>query len=77
MERRCIPVDCWYAAAKLVVELDSRAHHTRSAELEADRLRDRALKRHGIDTLRLVWRDLDPGDPLAAQDVLQRLGAWQ
>ncbi len=66
-------VDCWYAAAKLVVELDSRAHHTRRAEFEADRLRDRALKRHGVDTLRLVWHDLDPEDALAARDILQRL----
>lgn len=70
-----ILVDCWYAAARLVVELDSRAHHTRRREMEADRLRDRALKRHGIDTLRLVWHDLDPPDPLAAQDVLQHLAA--
>lgn len=68
-----IPVDCWYAAAKLVVELDSRAHHTRKREMEADRLRDRALKRHGVDTLRLVWHDLDPEDALAATDILQRL----
>lgn len=66
-------VDSWYAAARLVVELDSRAHHTRRKELEADRLRDRALKRHGIDTLRLVWHDLDPGDDLAARDLRQRL----
>ncbi len=66
-------VDCWYRDAKLVVELDSRAHHTRRKDFEADRLRDRALKRHGVDTLRLVWHDLDPGDLLAAEDLLQRL----
>lgn len=70
-----IPVDCWYAGPRLVVELDSRAHHARRAEMEADRLRDRALKRHGVDTLRLVWHDLDAGDPLAALDIRQRLGA--
>lgn len=66
-------VDCWYLAAMLVVELDSRAHHTRKKEMETDRLRDRALKRRGIDTLRLTWHDLDADDPLAAQDVLHRL----
>ena len=41
--------------------------------MAADRRRDRALKRHGIDVLRLVWEDLDPADALAAEDVLQRL----
>ncbi len=68
-------VDCSYAQAGFVVELDSRAHHTRRKEMAADRRRDRALKRHGIDVLRLVWEDLDVADPLAAQDVLQRLAA--
>lgn len=69
-----IPVDCWYADARLVVELDSRAHHTRRSEFEADRHRDRALKRDRIDTLRLTWHDLAPDDLLAAEDLLQRLG---
>lgn len=68
-------VDCSYARSGFVVELDSRAHHTRRKEMAADRRRDRALKRHGIDVLRLVWEDLDPADPLAAEDVLQRLAA--
>lgn len=67
-------VDGWYAGPPLVLEFDSRAHHLRRKAFEADRLRDRTLKRHGVDTLRLVWRDLDLDDPLAARDVLQRLG---
>lgn len=66
-------VDCRYATARLVVELDSRAHHTRKAEIDADRRRDRALRRAGWDCLRLVWEDLEPGDPLAAQDLRARL----
>lgn len=70
-----IRVDCWYAAAQLVVELDSRAHHTRRKAFEADRLRDRALKRHLVDTLRLTWHDLDATDDQAARDLRQRLGA--
>ena len=41
--------------------------------MAADRLRDRTLKRRGVDTLRLVWEDLDADDPLAACDLLQRL----
>jgi len=71
---RGVRVDCWYPGAPLVVELDSRAHHAREAEMETDRRRDRALKRHGIDTLRLMWHDLAVGDPQAAEDLLQRLG---
>ncbi len=70
-------VDCWYPDALLVLELDSRAHHTRRRELEADRLRDRALDREGVHTVRLVWRDLDPADPQAAHDVLQQLRVRQ
>ena len=64
-----IRVDCWYAGPRLVLELDSRAHHARRSEMEADRRRDRALARHGIRTLRLMWHDLDPLDGLAAADI--------
>lgn len=66
-------VDCWYAGPRLVLELDSRAHHTRRKEFEADRARDRLLKRHRIEILRFVWRDLELDDPLAAQDIKQQL----
>lgn len=68
-----VRVDCWYPDALLVLELDSRAHHTRKREVEQDRLRDRALLRHHITTMRFVWHDLDPADGLAAQDIWQRL----
>lgn len=66
-------VDCWYPAAKLVVELDSRAHHSRRQEREADNHRDRALAARGIETLRLGWHDLDPADPRAARDLRGQL----
>ncbi len=67
-------VDCWYPGARFVVELDSRSHHAREQEMEQDRQRDRALERQGIRTMRLMWHDLDPADPLAARDVLLQLG---
>ena len=41
--------------------------------MEADRRRDRALARHGIRTLRLMWHDLDPLDGLAAADICLHL----
>lgn len=68
-----VRVDCWYPEARLVIELDSRAHHTRKQEMEADNRRDRALAAHGVETLRLTWHDLDPADPQAARDVRGQL----
>lgn len=69
-----IQVDCWFPEAPLAVELDSRKHHRSEREMQLDRQRDRALMRHGVGTMRLMWRDLSLDDPRAAQDILKQLG---
>lgn len=69
-----IRVDCWYPGVPLAVELDSRKHHRSEREMQLDRQRDRALRRHKITTMRLMWRDLAFDDPRAAQDILRELG---
>lgn len=52
--------DCVYFEARLVVELDGRAHHQRRDQMRADRKRDRRYQSAGFDVARLVWDDLHP-----------------
>jgi very-short-patch-repair endonuclease len=56
-------VDFWYAAQKLVVELDGRRFHLRVAAYEADRTRDLLGLTQGIRTARFTHRQLtaEPG----------------
>ena len=51
-------MDCWWPQARLVVELDGRAHHARAAAFAADRARDRRLTLAGIRVLRYAWEDV-------------------
>lgn len=56
-------VDAAYLDAKLVIEADGRAWHTRIADVKRDRERDNDAARHGWQTLRLLWEHIaeDPG----------------
>lgn len=47
-------VDAAYVDAKLVVEADGRAWHTRIADVKRDRDRDNDAARHGWQVLRLL-----------------------
>ena len=51
-------VDALYAAERVVVELDGRAHHARRAQMREDRARDARLLTAGHRPLRLVWEDV-------------------
>jgi very-short-patch-repair endonuclease/predicted transcriptional regulator of viral defense system len=55
---RRIVVDCLWREARLVVELDSRAHHSGWRAADADRARDFALVAAGMRTARVTWRRL-------------------
>jgi very-short-patch-repair endonuclease len=55
-------VDAAYADAKLVIEADGRAWHTRIADLKRDHERDADAARHGWLTLRLLYENIK-GDP--------------
>ena len=61
-------LDFYWADARLAVEVDGGAvHHTKRAFHE-DRRRDRELAAlHGIQSLRVTWRDLDRPAHLAGQ----------
>jgi len=56
-------VDCLWPAARLVVELDSRAFHAGWVAGERDRRRDLDLKRGGYEVVRVTWRMLDEDTP--------------
>jgi len=70
--------DCLWRETNLVVELDSRRHHSDATAFEGDRARDLALLATGFVTVRVNWRrlQLEP-DRLEAElrAVLTRRGA--
>ena len=51
-------VDAVWSQQKVVVELDSRKHHTQLLDREADRRRDNELMAAGWRVLRVTWDDL-------------------
>jgi predicted transcriptional regulator of viral defense system len=58
VDGRTFTVDCFWRDARLVVELDSRRHHSDWESAEADRARDAALIAIGIPVVRVTWRRL-------------------
>lgn len=65
-------VDAAYVDAKLVLEADGRAWHTRIADLKRDHERDAEAARNGWDTLRLLHEHIldDPhGTAATVRDV--------
>lgn len=55
---RWVEVDCLWRREGVVVELDSRAHHSSWDSAEADRARDRHLIAEGLIPIRVTWRAL-------------------
>ena len=51
-------VDAVWRGQRLVVELDSRAHHLNPTAFEQDRVRDVTLQLAGYRVLRITWRRL-------------------
>jgi hypothetical protein len=51
-------VDAMLVDAPVIIEGDGRRWHTRVADFERDRERDRAATLHGHQTLRYTWEDL-------------------
>jgi very-short-patch-repair endonuclease len=51
-------VDAAYVDAKLVIEADGRAWHTRVADIKRDHERDADAARHGWQTLRLLYENI-------------------
>ncbi|MCL6423999.1 endonuclease domain-containing protein [Brachybacterium sp. JHP9] len=61
---------------RLVIECDSRAHHTGRHAYQSDRRRDRELVRLGFAVVRLTWEDvvLDWGSTSRMLDTMVREG---
>lgn len=55
---------------RLVIECDSREHHTDSAAYERDRERDRRLVARGFLVLRLSYRQIHEDWPAIERDIL-------
>lgn len=51
-------VDFAYPRRKLLIELDSRRHHTALLDLESDRIRDNRLTSSGWRIVRITWAQL-------------------
>ena len=51
-------VDFAYRSARLLIELDSRKHHTALSDRENDRRRDNELMAAGWRVIRITWWDL-------------------
>jgi very-short-patch-repair endonuclease len=66
--------DAVYVEERLALELDSRAHHQRVAEMREDKRRDRRYRRAGFTPMRIVWEELAPEDPELADELRERLG---
>jgi very-short-patch-repair endonuclease len=60
-------VDCVWAEARLIVELDGRDAHQRALAFEEDRRRDRLLIAAGWTPMRITWNQLH-----YAADALER-----
>jgi very-short-patch-repair endonuclease len=66
-------VDCLWEPERLIVELDSRAHHDNATAFESDRERDRALAAAGYRVVRITWRQLHDRPGAIARDIEQTL----
>ena len=63
-------VDAAYVDAKLVIEADGRAWHTRIADIKRDHERDADAARHGWQTLRLLYENIK-GDPEGTAELVR------
>jgi very-short-patch-repair endonuclease len=62
-------VDAMLVDAPVLIEADGRRWHTRVADFERDRERDRAAALHGYRTLRYSWADLTGSPHLVEAEV--------
>jgi very-short-patch-repair endonuclease len=66
--------DSVWRAPPVALELDSRAHHARRAEMLQDRARDRRYRRAGFTPVRVMWEELELDDPRVAEELLELVG---
>ncbi len=61
--------DAAYPERRVAIEWDSRRWHTRVADFEHDRRRDRLAAVHGWTVLRVTWLDLERRRPQVASEI--------
>lgn len=69
-----LETDAVYRVPRLALELDSRAHHQRRAEMAEDKGRDRRYRRNGWTPIRQTWEELDPAENDVAEELAELLG---
>ena len=67
-------VDVAYPPARVLVELDSRRHHSSKLDQEADEARDRKLERAGWRLVRFTWDDLVERPDWVVSELRRLLG---
>ncbi|HEX7275863.1 MAG TPA: DUF559 domain-containing protein, partial [Acidimicrobiales bacterium] len=68
-------VDVASVPARLLIELDSRLHHSSKLDLEADHARDRRLHRAGWRVVRFTWDDLVERPEWVVAELRRLLGS--
>jgi very-short-patch-repair endonuclease len=71
---RFVNVDCLWADAQVIVELDRRAVHDTARAFERDRERDRLFLLDGWRVTRLTWRQLRDHPDRIVADLRELLG---
>ena len=66
-------LDCWWPEHGLNVEVDGAATHHTTRAFTDDRRRDRALRRAGIEVVRVTWKDLTTGRAELERDLKEIL----
>lgn len=68
-------VDVAYPPSRLLIELDSRLHHSSKLDREADAERDRRLRRAGWQIVRFTWADLVERPAWVVSELRRLLGS--
>ena len=68
-------IDCWWPAARLVVEVDGYLFHKSRVQFEENRLRDTKLQLAGIRVLRVTQPRIEYGPEELLSDVRRGLAA--
>jgi very-short-patch-repair endonuclease len=72
---RIVVADCLWRRERLIVELDGHAVHSRPAQIDADKERDRKLMLAGWRVIRITWRHLHEHPEKLAADLRGLLAA--
>ncbi len=75
VDGRFFNVDCLWAEARVVVELDSRTFHGTDPRFHSDRERDRLLLVAGWGCVRITWKQLSEDEAGVVRDLRDLLSA--